>query len=392
MNTRPTALNGQRGFVAMAAALLLGIAVAAVLLGNLSARQHEIHTQARTPEALVEAKRAVLGYITLDSPDSNKLSESPNLKPGSLPCPDTDGNNVSDLPDYAGTSCRSGALAFRFPNKNFLTADLRDSANERLWYAISPEYSTNTSSALNSDTVATLRINGAGEYVAVVAAPQSALAGQTRGNSGDRTAYLEDLNSSAGPNFVTHSTGPFNDKLIGISSAEWEAAASRRVANEIIRRLTDFKITNGFFPWAAPWVANPSRSLAAQTGVRKGMLPVADLWPQPPSPISNQDQKKDWFAENEWYRFVYYAVAPAFRYGASGDCANEGCLSITMDGTTYNDVKAVFILAGRKLTHQTRPSAELENFFESAANRDGNDAFEYNGINAMTNDRIYFIR
>lgn len=392
MNARPTAVNRQRGFIAMAAALLLGVAIVAILLGNLSARQHEINNEARTLKALKEAKQVVLGYITLDSPDSNNLSKSPNLKPGSIPCPDTDGNNVSDFPDYAGSSCRFGALVFHFPNKNFLTADLRDSANERLWYAISPGFSTNTSTALNSDTVATLRINGAGEYVAVVAAPQSALAGQTRSNPYDRTAYLEDLNSSAGPNFATQSTSQFNDILIGISSAEWEAAVSPRVASEIIRRLTDFKIANGFFPWAAPWVANPSRGIASQTAVHQGMLPVADLWPQPSSPINNRAQKKDWFAENEWYRFVYYAVAPAFVYAASGNCANEGCLSITLNGMTYNNVKVVFILAGRALPDQTRPSADLENFFESATNHDGNGAFEYIGISATMNDRIYFIQ
>lgn len=401
MNARPTALNSQHGFIAMAAALLLGVAIVAILLGNLSARQHEVNNEARTLKALKEAKQAVLGYITLDSPASNDLKEDSNLIPGSLPCPAASPDGITRVSDYTGTYCRFGALAYRLPSTNFLAGFLTDSANEKLWYSVSRGFSTNETSPINSDTVPTLRIDGREDYVAVIIAPEAALPGQSRDNPGDRSAYLDDANSTAGPYFTTGaglSRESFNDRLVGITRAEWEAAISPRVANEILARLIDYQKANfGHLPFPAQWTATPTRSMM-QAGVPQGMLPVADLWPvppeppTPPTPQSIAQQKKDWLPSNEWYRFVYYAVAPAMVTGASRDCAVHECLTVSRNGTVIDDVKAVLILSGAKLGSQSRPSADLEDYIENPSNRDGNAMFVSEAVTPTANDRIYILR
>lgn len=398
MTARAVVINfkRQRGFVLMAAALLLGVALAAILLGNLSARQTELANEARTLKALKEAKRAVLGYIALDSPDSNNSSEQADLLPGSLPCPAIDANGVVSVTDYVGTYCRFGALAYRLPITNLLGGFLTDSANEKLWYSVSPGFSTNETSPINSDTVPTLSIDGSGNYVAVLIAPQAVLPGQSRADTSDRTAYLDDANSTAGPQFTTGvglSPLAYNDRVVGISRAEWEDAISPRVANEILRRLVQFQQTHGgHLPWAAPWTATPTRSMSMQTGTPQGMLPVADLWPVPPSPPNNQQQKDDWLAYNEWYRFVYYAVAPAMLPGASRDCAIDECLTVSRNGAAINNVKAVLILSGSKIGSQNRPSADLSDYFENADNRDGNTMFVMDVVTPTSNDRLYLFK
>jgi hypothetical protein len=72
-----------------------------------------------------------------------------------------------------------------------------------------------------------------------------------------------------------------------------------------------------------------------------------------------------WFARNEWYRNVYYAVAAPNLPGAlpsvSG-CSSTNCLSIN-DPATQN-IRALLILAGRRLDTQTRPNATLSNYLE----------------------------
>jgi len=102
-----------------------------------------------------------------------------------------------------------------------------------------------------------------------------------------------------------------------------------------------------------------------------------------------------WFARNEWYRLVYYALAP--NHAASGtaprSCENTTptCLSVTNVSPT-NKQRAILILAGRSLTNPAgRPNGNLADFVEFG-NADGNLVFEQRpvsrAINAPFNDRV----
>ena len=102
-----------------------------------------------------------------------------------------------------------------------------------------------------------------------------------------------------------------------------------------------------------------------------------------------------WFARNEWYRLVYYALAP--NHAATGtaprscESTTPTCLSVTNVSPT-NKQRAILILAGRSLTNPAgRPNGTLADFVEFG-NADGNLVFEQRRVsratNAPFNDRI----
>jgi hypothetical protein len=88
-----------------------------------------------------------------------------------------------------------------------------------------------------------------------------------------------------------------------------------------------------------------------------------------------------WFARNEWFRQIYYAVSPAYatgnsaslrlpptcNTGATGVAAND-CLSVAnlppVPPYLPNGQRAILILGGRSLNGTSRPSATLANYLE----------------------------
>lgn len=81
-------------------------------------------------------------------------------------------------------------------------------------------------------------------------------------------------------------------------------------------------------------------------------------------PINN---KVLWFLANEWYRQVYYAVAPDLLPGGSGSCPNtKPCLTVSNLSAPNNDKQAILVLAGRTLNGSTRPSANTSDYLEGA--------------------------
>lgn len=72
-----------------------------------------------------------------------------------------------------------------------------------------------------------------------------------------------------------------------------------------------------------------------------------------------------WFARNQWYRNIYYAVAQdntASVLPGIGGCDATTCLRFN-DSATRN-IRLLLVLAGRRLDTQTRPSSILANYVE----------------------------
>lgn len=361
MNAQPTARNRQRGFVAMAVTLLLGVAIAAILLGNLSARQHEFDNQARTAKALNEAKQAVLGYMLTDAPSSTP-------KPGRLPCPDHTNDNHSNLADNPGNNC-GGVYLNRFPGRNFRTGEVRDAANEKLWYAIAPAIRDGLPTAVNLLTPTPLQIDGQGEYAAVIIAPGIALSGQSRGSDAARQDFLEDVNAVGGQQFTTKSAQPFNDKVIGVTRMEWERALVRAIAAETLKQLGK-KLSAGTLPPPTPLTAYGTAVTDplwwGDSRIPSGFLPVRALWAE-----------TDWPIKNEWHQLIYYALAPAFSVGGSGTCNDSSqCLTLMNNGSAVSGIKALIIVAGAPLPGQFRSSSStVADYLEGAENTDGNNTY-----------------
>lgn len=91
-----------------------------------------------------------------------------------------------------------------------------------------------------------------------------------------------------------------------------------------------------------------------------------------------------WFVRNEWYRLVYYAVAPAHAASSPAPRACTACLQLD---NPAGEARALLILAGRSLGGAARPNGVLADFLEGA-NADLDLAFESRAVNAAFNDRL----
>jgi len=101
-----------------------------------------------------------------------------------------------------------------------------------------------------------------------------------------------------------------------------------------------------------------------------------------------------WFVRNQWHRLAFYAVSEGFAPGWNSQCntvGNPACLTVNTPSTPAGGRRAVVALAGRSLSGQARPSANLADYLDTAANRDGNTTFEQKPVNATFNDRIITI-
>jgi hypothetical protein len=123
--------------------------------------------------------------------------------------------------------------------------------------------------------------------------------------------------------------------------------------------------------------------------------------------VNRSDATLGWFVRNEWYRFVYYAVAQANTgdWLPSPGCsaASGNCLRY-IDSGTYN-IRALLVFAGRALPTQSRQTSlqrnDLTNYVEHP-NEDGGTHYEQHfarmssvpitsPITAPWNDRVILV-
>jgi type II secretory pathway pseudopilin PulG len=106
-----------------------------------------------------------------------------------------------------------------------------------------------------------------------------------------------------------------------------------------------------------------------------------------------------WFARNEWYRNVYYAVAdqniPDTLPSVTG-CDSTNCLRFNDD--TVRNTRVLLVIAGRKLDTQTRPSSNFADYIEYQ-NADSGTYYEQHRMragkvvsgNSPWNDRLVIV-
>ena len=106
-----------------------------------------------------------------------------------------------------------------------------------------------------------------------------------------------------------------------------------------------------------------------------------------------------WFARNEWYRNVYYAVAdqniPDTLPSVTG-CDSSNCLRFNDD--TVRNTRVLLVIAGRRLDTQTRPSSNFADYMENQ-NADSGTYYEQHRMragkvvsgNSPWNDRLVIV-
>ena len=370
---------GQRGFALLLLLLALVLAGAFIIVSEANSRISVSERRARTITVLAQAKDALIARSTLD-----------NNRPGSLPCPDLNGDGTADL--LIGNQC-PGYLGW-LPWRTLGLPDPRDGFGERLWYALSPTFRDDDSAEpINNSTPALLTLDGVPGVAAIVFASGGALEGQSRPsqNSGD---YLEGENAdgdndyAGGPESAT-----FNDLALPLTGDELMRMVERRVAGEVLNRLDAYFAANGAYPYPATPGCTGGTCDSDRT-VCRGRLPVhADLDSSGPGSVSMADwapSLPSWLTNNRWPGNLYYAVGSS-SLKSPGTAITDNCNpNPTVDGV---DFSLVLITPGPPKAGSVRPSTSLADYLDDAANQDGWDGSgspdAYVTPTSSANDRIF---
>jgi len=340
--------RGQILLFTIAFLLMIGISSFFTFLSPVNVRLRE---EERATKIMAEAKDALIGYAAASS-----------VRPGQLPCPDTNNDGVAESPN--GSGCPSGNLG-RLPWKTLGLEDLRDSTGERLWYAVSTNFTRNPASCgscpLNSDTKGTLTVYLdstatviTSEAIAVLFAPGQSLGGQVRDAANVNNA-INYLDTTAGINNATPSANPplapssslikaqrsdsFNDRLMVISASQLMPVVEQRVARAVIERLEDYKWSVGVYPWAD---CSDGSSDVPPDYVNRGRLPFINVLPanwNGPGPAFPA-----WFGANYWNWVMYYAVGKMYLEGGGVNCTT--CVDSQLTLTGVGTKRLVIIMTG----------------------------------------------
>jgi len=359
--------------------IIIGVA-AALFVSRPVSNQGNLNAESRTTQALANARRALLGYAAAYPDQVN-----PATGPGFLPCPDTNNNGSANPPcNNEG----SGTIAIgRLPWQQLGLNDLRDSGNERLWYAVSSNFRNNPQLAvLNSDTstYTNLTRDGAGSIAAVILAPGLSIPAQTGRPSNSAADYLEGDNAStANKNFITSFAGDFNDRILTITTAELIDVMQRRVNREMRKLLNDYNTACGYYPLAAPY--NPAgTAFDSAAATFEGHLPTGNSsaggsanWN---TGCATGLAPPAWLASSDWQKISYYAVSPNHVNGGSAACP---CLTLLPD--TNTDKQAIILMAGPDLG-SGRPSSNITDYLEGDNATTGDNTFEQQTTSPTFND------
>lgn len=372
--------------------VMLSMATVLLVYGSTTELSRVIYGEQRTNAVLEQARQALIGRAIADA-----------NRPGSLPCPDTNGDGSADL--FAGAACPS--YIGRLPWRTLGIGDLRDEHGERLWYALSPNYRDHPlAPPLNSDTKGTLTVFSASnatartqQAIAVIFAPGLALPGQVRdalvelctanGKTVARTAcathYLDaaaGINNAAaaGPYIIARPGLHYNDALSVIVAADLMPLVEQRVARELRNALLAYRTnsTCACYPWADSGVDGVS-----DIGTNRGRIPTLSALPQNWS----AGMLPSYFIANDWARVFHYAVARNALENSGALCATCVDSTLSLDGATGHDV--LLISAG--YAGANRPSNNTADYFNDVENRNNDDRYITPTSVAADRDRVYSI-
>jgi hypothetical protein len=104
------------------------------------------------------------------------------------------------------------------------------------------------------------------------------------------------------------------------------------------------------------------------------------------------DTRTQWFVNNNWDRFTYYAVSRAATVNPAGSvCATAGdvdCMTVNGMPAPANDKRLVLALAGRNLAAQSRPSTLVADYLEAGNASAADRVFDATTVSSLFNDRI----
>lgn len=204
---------------------------------------------------LIQVKKNLLTYAAmvpeLNSTDTSNVPYANDRVPGPgyFPCPDTDGDGLSDSTCVsAGANWVVGRVPLRITSRNYSFINNVKGANEQLlWYAVDARYVIRNDdynnppirryAPLNPGSPGVgnhfLTLNGEEDFVVILFYANSPLSGQSR-HSNSPSDYLESENADGDADFSKQAMSDnFNDLVIGIRHSEWAAEMRKRVASQV---------------------------------------------------------------------------------------------------------------------------------------------------------------
>lgn len=294
--------RGQGGYALLAAVALVGAAALYVFVSGLNAQASLSAREAETQRALSEAKEALLARAVTDL-----------NRPGSLPCPDLDGDGDADL--FYGTECPS--YLGRLPIRTLGLPRLPDAYGERLWYAVSRNFrDSQAAQPINAATPATLSIGGGvADIAAVIVAPGPPTAHQHGRPSNAVTDYLEGENADGDDIFATAQSAS-NDRLIYITRGELMSRVSDRILAEVAGRSVPAS-ARGLLGYAAqssgmfPWPDQNGDGIADAPPGTRNRIPYQDLTFPTIKDREGNDVPvvKNMLLNNDWFSLIAYRVS-----------------------------------------------------------------------------------
>jgi hypothetical protein len=199
-----------------------------------------------------------------------------------------------------------------------------------------------------------------------------------------------------------------NDRILYVTIDELMEHAERRALAHAAERLQRFYANNLFFPYAAPHDPAAAGGFGqCQNGLARGLVPhVAETNPADVNRCTHAALTFDtWFINNNWGPFIYYAVTPDCTQTspAADQFANCGANVIRLAAGSTGNARAVVIGAGAPITAppftsakgaaQTRPSASVADYLDSAGNTDGDNRFDapYTPLSRSYNDKTLVV-
>jgi hypothetical protein len=359
----------QRGQAVLALLLLLGIALSVFIYNAVDPTQAAARREARTQATMREVRDALIGW----SVGRTSTGALPNARPGELPCPDFDNDGFED------GSCAAGALG-RVPWKTLGIPEPRDESGETLWYAIAGPFRiwNMNNTVINSDTKGNITVYrgttatvATNEAVAVIFSAGAALGAQDRGCTVgvnctvdlqcttspasltpkcNPANYLETAatvnNATIGGPFISaQASNNFNDKLHVVTTSELITVVEQRVARELLALLTAYSTAPGKSCGNNCYTAaDEDFTNEEDNSAFRGWLPLCEADPDNWGDLGIS--LPAWLTNNDWWKVIYYAVAPDKTENNSGG-------TLTVDGSP---AYVVLITPGPAPAGVTRPS------------------------------------
>lgn len=301
--------RAQRGAVllAMLVVLVLGAAWWTVTAISKPANR-AADDRAHNARVLAQAKAALIGWIAMTAANAGENN------PGRLPCPETpaqigtaEEGNTAATATVPSCNAAPGPVVGRLPWRALGIEQLRDAANEPLWYVVTTGtwalQNVGAATTINSNSVGQLTVDGAlnaavaliiapGPPLSVQASPGCAARNQARTMPGpaiDLRDYLECENatSPADVSFVTAGpAGSFNDQVLVVTVSDVLPVIEAAVADRFRRAVAPTMRSAYSDPLGVSWPATPALPFAVPfmdptasnfkgaAGTFQGLLPL----------------------------------------------------------------------------------------------------------------------